>query len=144
MTTQDAAEIAASIDLATTAGWNLRALLLRLLDGDGWRVPGREHAVGGGVLDMLTECVHAGLVDYPNLHSTPGLTPLGREVAERLRPVPWRVDGFIGDGDEEWAVSCGDLPRALCRDGADAERIAALLTRDDLEAAKRYRTEAAP
>jgi hypothetical protein len=133
-TTKDAATIAASIDLATHAAWDLRALLLRLLDGS---MPAMDlppqHALRSNLVS-----VYAAVAK---------LTPLGREVAERLRPVPWRV-GPLG---KDWAVYRGgnDWPHVVAfgalsssRGGHETcNRIAALLTADDLRAAKTYRTE---
>jgi hypothetical protein len=128
LTKTDAETIAASIDLATTAGHNLRALLLRLADGDPWRGDARgssraasERGAALGLLDV----VHAF-----------ALTPLGREVAERLRPVPWTSPGtnygWLVDPSGETA---GQLDRADV-----AEHIAELLTKADAEEAKGYRT----
>jgi hypothetical protein len=138
MTTQDAATIASGIDTSTVAGHNLRALLLRLLDGDPWRGEARaaaraatDRAAALGLLDIVHTCA---------------LTPLGREVAERLRPLPWRWRSYKAAGWGGALIECFEvetdarvLPMTLHRD--DAERIAALLTADDLRAAKAYRVE---
>jgi hypothetical protein len=137
MSTQGAAEIAANIDLATAAGWNLRALLLRLAGGEHWN----ENTPLRDAMDRITRI---GLAGYPlagNEFGEGGLTPLGREVAERMRPVPWRV---LCVGSDGWAVTRPGEHWANCTVHSVAERIAALLTRDDIEAAKCYRTEATP
>jgi hypothetical protein len=125
-------KIAASIDTDTTEGHNLRALLLRLRDGDDWQGDARRpvrHVIGDG-LDR-------GLLDIARVTS---LTPLGREVAELLRQ---RI------GMHAHGVRC--LAGSLCYAMTEAERIAALLTRDDIgsicracfdiDKAKQYRTE---
>jgi hypothetical protein len=138
-TTQDAATIAASIDLASVAGHNLRALLLRLLDGEDW-APSAHHEQVGGALRRADAC---DLLDIDCR-----LTPLGREVAELLRPNPWRVEPW----GKDWAVfkgglaphptlvAAGNFSGSMGGRGA-CDRIAALLTQDDLRAAKTYRTE---
>jgi hypothetical protein len=135
-TTQDAATIAASIDLASVAGHNLRALFLRLADEDPWI---------GDVRNQSAACDAWGLAERLGLtlHDSPSLTPLGREVAERLRPVPWRVCDASGPRQKRRVLSIwqGSRSVASCWDDADAGRIAALLTQDDLRAAKTYRTE---
>jgi hypothetical protein len=130
----DAASIVAKIDTTTVEGWNLRALLLRLLDGDAWN----EDIL---ILDAMDAITRRGFAAYPlagNEFGEGGLTPLGREVAERLRPVPWTAKA----GAHGWWVS--NFHRCIARglEQADAERIAALLTQDDLRAAKTYRTMA--
>jgi hypothetical protein len=127
----DPATIAAGIDLATVAGHNLRALLLRLLDGEPW--PGRD-------CEGLWTKLHAGfalLVEYDG--DTVDLAPLGREVAERLRPRPW---GSWGSGIyHPTAATSRETPWAICPEPGSSTRIAALLTVDDLAQAKAYRSE---
>lgn len=127
-----AAEIAASIDTSTTEGHNLRALLLRLFDGN---IPGASPPAMAAIAAARAAGFWGDL----------GLTTLGREVAELLRPRPWRakpthvqfyLDTYMGelfgpDGERE----------AEFHDAADANRAADLLTRDDLDKAKQYRTE---
>jgi hypothetical protein len=150
MTTQDAATIATSIDLASVAGHNLRALLLRLLDGDSYSSTDAHGAATRAVAD-------AGRLALGEYRLPFTLTPLGREVAERLRPVLWRVfelpkpetdsmlAHMLAGVRGHWAISTapgsGDFPISACIVEADASRIAALLTQDDLRAAKTYRTE---
>jgi hypothetical protein len=121
----DPATIAAGIDLATVAGHNLRALLLRLLDGEPWN----ENTP---LIATLEQAFSLGL-------ATPyDVTPLGREVAEQLRPEPWRV----GTSDAGLAVvDASGAMRCACEEMAVAIRIAALLTADDLAQAKAYRSE---
>jgi hypothetical protein len=130
--TTDAAAIAAQIDTATTAGHNLRALLLRLLDGESLRQEGFS-----GVLMVLEQAESLGLADTDHACT---LTPLGREVAELLRPAPWSA--FMDDGGSLWLTSLDDR-RARFTGGSPerdvlASRIAELLNRDVLEQAKRY------
>jgi hypothetical protein len=137
----DAATIAADIDLATVAGHNLRALLLRLLDdepGQGFfNIRANAYSPDGLRIDIAV----GDLVTLDRGARMGGfvvLTPLGREVAERLRPVPWTSPGsnygwLVGPDGE----TVGQLDRADI-----AERIAAALTREDLEAAKRYKVPA--
>jgi hypothetical protein len=129
-TNTDAATVAASIDLATVEGHNLRALLLRLADGESW--------VDDGTTLDLTAGIQADRLGLARHNGSASLTPLGREVAERLRPVPWTSPGsnygwLVGPDGE----TVGQLDRADI-----AERIAAALTREDLEAAKRYKVPA--
>jgi hypothetical protein len=145
-TTPDAATIAASIDLTTVEGWNLRALLLRFADGDYalarslWQTEALA-AVEARRLGLAVIAVASA--------SWLTLTPLGREVAERLRPRPWFVASTgverstydVESPDRSW---CEIGHTIRCDDEADANRIAAALSREDLEAAKRYRTEATP
>ncbi len=128
MTTQDAATIAASIGLASVAGHNLRALLLRLLDGEDWRV-----VSAGADANAFISARTRGFV--PPAYSA-DLTPLGREVAERLRPVPWAAMGC-----NVWRGGLVRRESATCIEPGIAKRIAALFTQDDLRAAKTYRTE---
>jgi hypothetical protein len=118
-----AAAIASGIDTSTVAGHNLRALLLRLLDGDDdgpWQIKDFANLRG------------LGISEGPGL-GTFALTPLGREVAERLRPVPWLV------AQDVWLVEPSGVNG--CHIGNIAPRVAALLTADDLRAAKAYRVE---
>jgi hypothetical protein len=131
MTTQDAEAIVASIDIATTEGLSLRALLLRAADGD-------ESDEVGGPEDAAMDDAAGRWLIYPNCAIA--LTPLGREVAERLRPEPWHVRNTEPGGWHE--VVCDGLPRwdsILCEQKARAEHIADLLTKADAEEAKRYR-----
>lgn len=129
MTTPTAADIAAQIDTTTVAGHNLRAMLLRRLDGDAWRPDDGErdaYRAGRDLADAL------GLVDLDLL-----LTRLGREVAERLRPEPWH-----GEEMDSGVYLVRPNTSALQLRGAligEVERIAALLTADDLRAAKAYK-----
>ncbi len=119
----DAATVAASIDIATVDGWNLRALLLRLLDGTRHDAP---RGLWAGLSDL-------GLIDDERGF----VTPLGREVAEQLRPKPWKVTTDRGfprllhpNGDFAFEAA-GELD--LCR------RIAKLLDADDEREVKRYK-----
>jgi hypothetical protein len=124
--------LASDIDTSTVAGHNLRALLLRLLDGD---------SLDGAGWPGWLEADRLGLL------SGGRMTPLGREVAERLRPLPWRVIGEVLDDGSTYfdvltdARGWRDERNIGCTDEADATRIAALLTADDLRAAKSYRVE---
>jgi hypothetical protein len=129
----DAAAIVAGIDLATVAGHNLRALLLRVADSDDWQ---------GGCFKAPTlarlAAREAGLVEP----TSPSLTPLGRAVAERLRPEPWCVRAGDDRGRNVFDVERGNRePWAQLENEGMATRIAALLTADDLAQAKAYRSE---
>jgi hypothetical protein len=133
-----AAEIAASIDLTTVTGHNLRALLLRLTLGESLR-----QEVFCGVLIVLGGAEALGLVDADH---TCRLTPLGRDVAEQLRPEPWRVREYKaaswgGVLVSDYEIAQGDRVIPMSARQPDAERIAALLTVDDLREAEQYRTE---
>ena len=131
----DAATIAASINVSTVEGHNLRALLLRLLAGDddcedtpsGWALAddAERDAVG---LGLAVEPVGAGV-----------LTPLGREVAAALRPEPWRVIVL----EDEWGVALGrsGFAAVRCKYERDAQRIAELFTADATARAKTYQTK---
>jgi hypothetical protein len=135
----NAAAIASGIDTSTVAGHNLRALLLRLLDGDRWRDPSLP------LVPVSIAAETLGLLDREHAFT---LTPLGREAAERLRPQPWRVAKHQADVElvrpDGTVRSFGDPGpsiNAWTRLYDEAERIAALLTADDLRAAKAYRVE---
>jgi hypothetical protein len=143
MSTQDADTIAARIDTATAAGWNLRALLLRLLGGDaGYRM-------GDGSGAAIREATAMGLGFWPPARDTLeaaiqppfALTTLGREVAERLRPEPWRAVALHHAELETgpYRVSRRSHYIASCGRKFDAERIADLLTKADAEDAKQYK-----
>jgi broad specificity phosphatase PhoE len=91
----------------------------------------------------------ARIVDLGFMFDGGGLTPLGREVAERLRPSSWRADQIGAsialirpDGSVlELAISPRDRTYQTARRlFEEAERIADLLTKADAEEAKRYRT----
>jgi hypothetical protein len=130
--TSSAATIAASLDIATVAGWNLRALLLRLLDGD-TRMSGPDSRTLYAARDLYL---------IQNDSNPIVATPLGREVAERLRPKPWTASGCAG----EWICDSNGHPVAQVHDDLGehpdlGERIADLLTTADAEEAKRYKTE---
>ena len=133
----DAATIAASIDLGSVAGHNLRALLLRLLDGDEQESI-HAHCSEYWAAEDDADALAVGLgLSVPPVGAQ-SLTILGRDVAEQLRPVQWRVEGegaswaLYGDGE---ASRLNFAPQPL------PDRIAALLTADDLARAKAYRTE---
>ncbi len=147
--TQDAKPIADQIacGLADTehesfvATWNLRALLLRFADGDFdlerslWQV----ETVAADEARRLGLAIIAVASD-----SWLTLTPLGREVARLLRPEPWLAapDEYAEPFGTGWVVRLGDheeTTAATCFDQAAAERIAALLTADGLQAAKAYK-----
>jgi hypothetical protein len=133
----DPATIAASIDTATREGHNLRTLLLRLLDESPWI---------GDVGNQDAACDAWELAERLGLapRDPPcNLTPLGREVAERLRPEPCRVVNLSGPRMKRrvLAVMRGAVCWARCTQDEHAERIAALLTADDLAQAKAYRSE---
>jgi hypothetical protein len=135
----NAAAIASGIDTSTVAGHNLRALLLRLADGD--RIRDRDNV-------DVAACVMAEPLGLVETRLAVRLTPLGREVAERLRPVPWSVAKHQADVElvrpDGTVRSFGDPGpsiNAWTRLYDEAERIAALLTADDLRAAKTYRVE---
>jgi hypothetical protein len=122
MIVQDAVTIAASIDTTTVEGHNLRALLLRLLDGESLRQEVLERAEALELVDAEHACA---------------LTSLGREVAELLRPKPWQVTTDRGfprllhpNGDFAFQAA-GELD--LCH------RIATLLDADDEREVKRYK-----
>ncbi len=140
MSTQDAATIAASIDLASVAGHNLRAMLLRRLLGENIHDGDDD---GHAVLQALNLESGLGLVDLGVF-----LTPLGRDVAEWMRPKPWRVEPW----GKVWAVFKGGLAPhpTLVASGhfsgsmggrGACDRVAVLLTQDDIIAAKLYRSE---
>lgn len=124
------AEIAAAIRSEESAEHrNLRAFLLRRIDGDRHDAP----------LGLWSSARDHGLIDDERGY----LTPLGREVADLLRPKPWRVWPLPWSQEslsDEWGV--GHAPRwmARCTTQVDAERIALLLTADDLARAKDYMT----
>jgi hypothetical protein len=113
---------------------------VRLLDGEDWRV-----VSAGADANAFISARTRGFV--PPAYSA-DLTPLGREVAELLRPNPWRVEPW----GKDWAVfkgglvphptlvAAGHFSGSMGGRGA-CDRIAALLTQDDLRAAKTYRTE---
>jgi hypothetical protein len=115
---------------------------LRLADGEPWNENTSLH-------DAMDRITRGGLAGYPlagNEFGEGGLTPLGREVAEMLRPKPWQPEQ-IG----AWVAlvrpdgSALEFAKALTEGVAmfqfgEATRIAALLTADDLRTAKRYRT----
>ena len=131
-----AAEIAAGIDTTTTKGHNLRALLLTVEHGPFPYKPW-DAALALGLVERIEAA-------WPFV-----LTPLGREVAELLRPRPWFVASTgierntydVENPDHSWC----DIDHTIrCDDEADAKRIADLLTRDDLDKAKQYRTEPTP
>ena len=109
----------------TPRGRNVLALLLRLADGDGLRAP------VSGVMQAAKDAEENGLGHGASL------TSIGRSVAEACRPKPWTAVAtevkpdmvcvlVSPDGDDTWHV------------GPHAERIAALLTADDLARAKRF------
>lgn len=117
-------------DISTIAGWNLRALLLRSLGGEP-RWPGavrfperREMADYARRLGLLGEME---------------LTPIGREVAERLRPKPWQVKDIDGEGDIRAIGPGGEV---LADSMALTEIVARLLTEHYEREAKTYKTEA--
>jgi hypothetical protein len=116
------AEIAASIDLTTTDGHNLRALLLN---------EGKSVAPIG----IMARAELLGLVEWRDL------TPLGREVAELLRPVPWRT-AWQWESNT-WRVLSGTDPGWICGGCTEqaAGLIARLLTEHGEREAKQYRTE---
>lgn len=137
----DASTIAANIDTRTVAGHNLRALLLRLFDGDRFRSTDEPRIA---VIPLIDAAASLGLVEAASV----SLTPLGREVAERLRPRPWRADQ-VGRSvavirPNGSALELAEGPTGMSdadRIFGEAERIAALLTADDLRAAKTYKSE---
>jgi hypothetical protein len=141
MSTPDAATLAAGIDTTAVAGHNLRALLLRLADGDRWR---DDEAETRPVTLPWNRAAELGL-SYMGV-----LTTLGSDVVDRLRPVPWTVgETDIADPSQSVApnlVPClvtpaGDESGVFADDAPSlVQRIAALLTADDLRAAKAYRT----
>jgi hypothetical protein len=131
----DAATTVAKIDTTTVEGWNLRALLLRRADG------GYTHDYDSDPPEADEACDAAiALADSLRIVDVDVcLTPIGHEVAERLRPEPWRVTG----NGVDWVAYCErDNVRLTNAGRAVAGRIAALLTQDDLRTAKTYRTEA--
>ncbi len=145
-----AATIASQIDTTTVAGHNLRALLLRMLDGDDdsgfWNGRGRVFSPHACPRLAIAPGVLVEFKPGAKLGGVLALTPLGREAAERLRPEPWRAEPFDDFGRVVWRVA--NVPyrtadaQTFCEDHVHAERLAALLTADDLRAAKAYRTEA--
>jgi hypothetical protein len=127
-TTQTAAEIAASIDLATPEGHNLLALLLNLADNTlRLEHPGVDQADRDGTRLELIE---------GNMWE---LTPLGREVAELLRPERWQLAELSPQHGSTWTLTgCGSqILLSWCSKGL-AANIAELLNRDALEQAKSY------
>jgi hypothetical protein len=121
---------------------NVRALLLRTIDGDA--------ATGEpGWLDVYDQATALELIPDLRGHSLawldaleageplppapPPLTPLGYQVAAACRPRSW---GWTWRGGASVTRPNGER---LCElpHPAEAERIAALLTADDLERAKR-------
>lgn len=136
----DAKTIAAKINTGTADGHNLRALLLRLADGDDWRESDNSRPLGS--CSDIRACAAAGSNDWLLPAACIGgfaLTPLGREAAEFLRPEPWAVAMLVYG----WGPCQGGSRMAafVTDDKAFVERIAALLTADDLRAAKTYKTE---
>lgn len=138
-----ASDIAASIDTTTVAGHHLRALLLRLADGEFHSLPNERMAATSAIGQAAT----MGLGQWPpprdgleiSIQPPFALTPLGREVAERLRPETWLVDTCPTTGHRLIGRSEGFIASVFVPD--EAERIAALLTADDLRAAKAYKVE---
>jgi hypothetical protein len=107
--------LASDIDTSTVAGHNLRALLLRLLDGDRWRDPSLP------LVPVSIAAERLGLLDIDHAFA---LTPLGREVAERLRPVPWLV------AQDVWLVEPSGVNGSLAPWAAVERDAAAELTGD--------------
>jgi hypothetical protein len=105
-----ATEIAEQIDLTTAEGHNVRAFLLRGLNG--------ERRLDTDVLEIKAffAADDLGLLTEPPVRE---LNLLGREVAEILRPAPWRS-----------------------RESGEAELIARLLTEHDMRAATNYTGDA--
>lgn len=126
----DARIIAAQIDTSTVAGHNLRALLLRLADGDDWR----------GCVTAADSAEYRHLICNFFSREPVELTPLGRDVAELLRPEAYRVCDTTGPRMKRERCSVWLGAKVLARNctRADAARIAALLTDDDLVDAKTY------
>jgi hypothetical protein len=147
--TDSASIVAASIDLASVAGHNLLALLLRLAANQ------RSDDISSYDPAFKT-ALALGLGAWPaprddlEIKTQPPfiLTPLGREVAELLRPKPWtagRIGSFVSlDRPDGTAISLAgeNGPHKADTLYAEADRIAVLLTQDDLRVAKTYRTEA--
>ncbi len=133
--TPSAKTLAASIDTKTLLGWNIRALLWRLADGDDWRVQG-----SAAEMAALAKADGLGLVDIDVL-----LTTLGEDVAAWLRPDPWRVvelDDSGGFGVEDDDRDYGGVDDCIRCDSKDrAELIATLLTEHYEGEAKVYKTE---
>jgi hypothetical protein len=139
MSTQDAATIAASVVVTTTEGRNLRACLLRRLDQEF----AYDYDTDPGDAEEACDAAYAMAYDLGLVSAMEqtDLTPLGREVAELLRPEPWRVLSETDDGWTEWVVAKTewDAEYATCSEPG-ARRIADLLTKADADEAKRYRT----
>ena len=132
-------------DLAKTPqGRNVRALLLRIADGEcktlmvSWPEMNSDEQ----------ECYRLALRDGSKRRLLDSilvtLTPLGRDVAEACRPKPWttrttaavpeRERCFVRRPTGEHALTV-DSPIG---EPVLGERIAALLTADDMRAAKRF------
>lgn len=110
---------------------NLRAMLLRLADGDDlphglWDLQAKIFAMGR----------RRGLIT--SLDGVAELTDLGRKVAELLRPKPWIATHAIVHGHVYYPsgeIAFQVLDRAL------ADRVAELLTADELARAKTYQID---
>lgn len=128
----------------TPRGRNVRALLLRLADGD---------SIGGASTADLDYADEAKLlVDHDDLWPT--LTDLGRAVGEACRPKPWvtaKWEQPWHDGGvyERCVVQHVDRELAFTVDNAPGdepgeslgERVARLLTADDLARVKTFEVE---
>jgi hypothetical protein len=125
-----ATEIAEQIDLTTAEGHNVRAFLLRGLNG--------ERRLDTDVLEIKAffAADDLGLLTEPPVRE---LNLLGREVAEILRPAPWRSR----ESDAVYLIrpntSALQLRGALI---GEAELIARLLTEHDMRAATNYTGDA--
>lgn len=132
MNRTDAAEIAAGISVGTVDGHNLRTLLLR----DGAPVP--KH-LWMSEARAAAHAVALGLAENDEEEASGvSLTPLGREVTERLRPKPWRVEDHVAGW---FAVVHGSANGTIiCESREDATTIAVLLSANDDWKAKQYRS----
>ena len=133
---------------------DLRALLLRLADGEEWR--DTPTGVGPRLCNRpLAAARRTGLAAFPEgmegMWAMLQLTPTGREVAEHCRPPKWtaaRERGGSGghvvidkpDGEVDFISAWENQPGSRdLRDAFDrAQRVVDLLNADDLARAKIY------
>jgi hypothetical protein len=153
--------MAASIDVGTQDGHNLRAILLRMADGELiWNYDVDQKDTDGPVDAAWSTACDLGLV-CPQAKTE--LAAIGLEVAELLRPKPLRVHELpvlppehhiavhmMAGVRGHWAISGKptdgevNFPTATCILEADARDIADLLDRRTIDRAKQYRTEPTP
>lgn len=125
------------------ASHNLRALVLRLADGD--LVSGSWRPDDGSFRpDRCDDVDTEGLVEFMAAERYVRLTELGRVVAERVRPAKWTASmGFTGQFISRPSgvrILAGTLPSndAQALDFLECQRIVDLLNADELARAKTY------